>query len=81
MNLYASGCLPASVGGLHAPTNYILSNLTHYLSCALQKPCYSVSYLKNVITYYVPYLSSSGRLISSQNNTNHLLGYLGLNTY
>lgn len=79
-NLSDKGCLPASVGGLHAPTNCILSNLMNYLSDPLQKPFYSVIYLKKAITIYVPYLSSSGRFISSQNTTNHLSNYLGLRT-
>jgi hypothetical protein len=67
------------VGGLHAPTNCILSRVTKVLSDGLQNPFYSVNYLKKVMTAYVPYLSQSGRLISSQNTINHLLGYFGLN--
>jgi len=52
-----NGLRPISVGGLHAPTNYIRSKEIHYLSLDLQNPCYSVNYLKNVIIGIVPYLS------------------------
>jgi hypothetical protein len=51
------GLRPISVGGLQAPTNWILSSEIHCLSEFLQKPCYSVNCLRNVMTGIVPYLS------------------------
>lgn len=54
--------------------------MTHYLSWGLQNPFCSVNCLKKVMTLWVPYLSISGKLISSQNTTNHLLSCLGQRT-
>lgn len=48
---------PASVGGLHAPTNCTLLSLTQLLSLARQKPPCSVSCRRNDTTRWVPYLS------------------------
>lgn len=75
-----SGFLPISVGGLQAPTNWMRYKLIHCLSEVLQKPCCSVSCLRKVMTVMVPYLSASGRLISSQKTTSHLLGCFGRRT-
>lgn len=56
-NLGDRGLRPTSVGGLQAPTNWILSNVIQERSDALQNPCYSVNCLRNVIIGIVPYLS------------------------
>src|ERR1700722_4560141 len=70
-NLAPIGVRPASLGGLHAPTNWIRSSVTHVLSDVRQKPFCSTSCRRNEIALCVPYLSGAGRLISSQNRTSH----------
>lgn len=48
-----SGTRPASVGGLHAPTNWMRCKLTHVQS-ARQKPPASVSCRRREMTRCVP---------------------------
>ena len=76
MNLSVIWCLPWSVWELQAPTNWILSRVTHDLSDDLKNPFCSVNWCKNEITFCVPYLSVSDKLISSQNTINIYLGAL-----
>ncbi|OMH85516.1 hypothetical protein AX774_g905, partial [Zancudomyces culisetae] len=71
---------PGSVGGLHAPTNWIRSIRTHCWSLVRQNPPRSTNCRKNAITCCVPYLSVAGKLISSQNTTNHLPTTVGAST-
>src|SRR5689334_14323867 len=63
------GVRPASVGGLQAPTNWILSSVTQDLSDVRQKPLCSTSWRRNEMARCVPYLSGAGKLISSQKMT------------
>src|SRR6185437_9034874 len=63
------GVRPASVGGLHAPTNWMRSKVTHVLSEVLQNPFCSTSCLRKEIARCVPYRSGAGKLISSQKIT------------
>src|SRR4051794_3010592 len=65
------GVRPASVGGLHAPTNWMRSSVTHVLSEVLQNPFCSTSCRRKDIALCVPYLSGAGKLISSQKSTSH----------
>ena len=63
--------LPGSLGELHAATNWIFSNETHWLSLTRQNPPCSTICLIKEITFWFPYLSTWGKLISSQNTTTH----------
>lgn len=71
------GCLPGSVGGLHAPINCMFSKETQALFPFIQNPFWKINCHRKVITGWVPNLSSSGRLISSQNMTSFLLNCFG----
>ena len=76
MNLSIIGCPTWYVGGFQALTNWILSRVTHDLSYDLKNPFCSVNWCKDEIAFCVPYLSVSGKLISSQNTINIYLGAL-----
>ena len=69
-NLSDNLFLPGSLGSYKA-TNWIFSNETHWLSLTRQNPPCSTICLIKEITFWFPYLSTWGKLISSQNTTTH----------